>query len=251
MQVRQRVRNAAANAPPARDDDVVGQPRTTEVDRLRMPLEARRGQSRSYTTEVRPDTAGVSTIVTIAALRVSAYTSLPMAPLASADARQNERKLADLEERQADGQRHHVPVAERPDDPRQNRRLADDDRQRRRRPAPRAAATRAPGRAACPTDTKNSIPNRSRSGTMSLSAWCAYSDSLITRPATNAPSAIDRPNDHVTYPTPSASVVVESRNSSREFQRATNAISRGTTRVATRTMTPSSRTARNAAAPTG
>ena len=52
----------------------------------------------------------------------------------------------------------------------------------------------------------------------------------------------------MTYPTPTANVVVESRNSSREFQRATKAIRRGTRRVATSTIKPSSRIARTAAA---
>ena len=50
------------------------------------------------------------------------------------------------------------------------------------------------GSSSMPTDTKNSIPNRSRSGATSLSAWCAYSDSLTTSPATKAPIAIDSPN---------------------------------------------------------
>ncbi len=76
-----------------------------------------------------------------------------------------------------------------------------------------------------PTETKNSMPKRSRSGATSLSAWCEYSDSLTTRPATNAPIAIDRPKRQATKPTPTASVIVDRKNSSREFQRATHAIS--------------------------
>ncbi len=60
----------------------------------------------------------------------------------------------------------------------------------------------------------------------------------------NAPSASDRPNEYAAYPTPSAMVVVVSRNSSREFHCATRDISRGTTRVATRTVTVSRTNAR-------
>ena len=63
--------------------------------------------------------------------------------------------------------------------------------------APSCSHTSA-GSSSMPTETKNSMPNRSRSGITSLSAWCAYSDSLTTRPATKAPSAIDRPKRQAT-----------------------------------------------------
>ena len=62
--------------------------------------------------------------------------------------------------------------------------------------------TAKPGSSSMPTLTKKRRPKRSRMGTTSLSAWWLNSDSLRTRPATNAPSAKERPQSQVAYPTP-------------------------------------------------
>ena len=86
------------------------------------------------------------------------------------DACQDERKLADLKKRERNGQRHHVSVAKRPHHPRENEPLSgghhgDDERERAR-----DVATSSFGSSSIPTETKNSIPNRSRSGMTSLKA---------------------------------------------------------------------------------
>ncbi|MNS36581.1 hypothetical protein D3C72_687750 [compost metagenome] len=51
------------------------------------------------------------------------------------------------------------------------------------------------GSISMPTDTKNSVTNRSRRGSTSASTWRCSSDWLMTRPAKKAPRANDSPID--------------------------------------------------------
>ena len=65
-------------------------------------------------------------------------------------------------------------------------------------------------------ETKNVAANRSRSGTNSCRARVAYGDCAVTRPAKNAPKAIERPAASPPKATPLASAKTVIRNSSRE-----------------------------------
>ena len=79
-----------------------------------------------------------------------------------------------------------------------------------------------PGSSSMPTETKNSTANASRIGSASEAARTLNSDRPTTRPARNAPSAIDTPKtcaDDTAMPRAMASTV--SVNSSRDWVRAT------------------------------
>ena len=142
--------------------------------------------------EVRPDTSGISTIVTTAVFSTSEYSGAEMAPIARpvrASTNENSPTWKSASAA-ASGTTFRYPNAHViPKNTPPFSRLT-------------TATTRAtvrqlpstwPGSSSMPTDAKNSRLNTSRSGMMSLSAWWLYSDSLSTRPATNAPTADDVP----------------------------------------------------------
>ena len=82
-----------------------------------------------------------------------------------------------------------------------------------------------------PTDTKNSTAKASRSGSDSSAARWLSSDSRMTMPAKNAPSANETPNSLAEpYATPTAAAITHSVNSSREPVRATCHNSHGNSR---------------------
>src|SRR5262245_14702834 len=88
-----------------------------------------------------------------------------------------------------------------------------------------------------PTETKNKTEKASCIGNASAAARWLSSDSPITAPAKNAPSANEIPNTCAAMvPTPSAIVNTDSVNNSREPVRATCSSSQGTKRRPTKTM---------------
>ena len=113
-------------------------------------------------------------------------------PEADAGARQDERELADLGEAEPDDPGRHVDVAECADEEADEERLSDKGEDHDGADAAGVLDGKA-GSSSMPTLTKKRRPKRSRMGTTSLRAWWLNSDSLRTRPATNAPSAKERP----------------------------------------------------------
>ena len=122
----QRIADAPPHATPARDEDVVGQSSSRKVDCLECFARAARpepfvdhGREAGYhRREHHRDDRHVERerihVVADGAAR-------------EPDTRQHECELPNLKERQADGKRHDVPVAKRPDHAGQDRGLADDD----------------------------------------------------------------------------------------------------------------------------
>ena len=89
-----------------------------------------------------------------------------------------------------------------------------------------------PGSSSMPTETKNSTANASRIGNASDAARTLNSDRPTTRPARNAPSAIDTPkNCAEATEMPSARARTVSVKSSRERVAAIRVSSQGTTRL--------------------
>ena len=87
------------------------------------------------------------------------------------------------------------------------------------------------GSKSIPTETKKRTANASWKGSASADAWWLRSDSLITTPAKNAPSANDTPNSAAApNATPMATASTLSVNNSREPVRATRASIHGTAR---------------------
>jgi len=93
-----------------------------------------------------------------------------------------------------------------------------------------------------PIETKKRLLKLSRNGSTSAMAWWLYSDSEITNPATNAPSASDRPASDVSHAIPRQRTMIVSRNSSRLRLRTICSSRRGTTYQAPNTSTATSAT---------
>ncbi len=87
-------------------------------------------------------------------------------------------------------------------------------------------------------EMKNSELNTSRNGRISPSAWWLYSDSEITNPAMNAPSASDSPTAADAQAVPSAKSITVSRKTSRCLVLTTTSSSQGTTYRAAITAPP-------------
>ncbi len=114
------------------------------------------------------------------------------------------------------------------------------------------SAAMAAGSRSIPTETKNRTANRSRNGVISPAAWCDSSDSLTISPATNAPSARDRPNTADDRKAASSAVAnTDSRNSSGDPSRLTVRNSHGSMRVPTTYASPRNSAVRSNVSSTG
>ena len=89
-------------------------------------------------------------------------------------------------------------------------------------------------------ETKKRLLKLSRNGSTSAIAWWLYSDSEMTSPAINAPSASESPAREVSHAMPRHSTMIVSRNSSRLRLLTICSSSQGTRNQAAPTMIPTS-----------
>ncbi len=91
-------------------------------------------------------------------------------------------------------------------------------------------ASTTPGCSSRPMNTKNTVANSSRNGTISPSTLAARSDSARARPATKAPSATDTPTSWASAAVPIATTATATMNSSRDPRWAIRPSSAGSNR---------------------